>query len=175
MGLNSYSQIINKLKEGKSISKGTITTKNGQTETFKRLTFKDKQFMYSDSKGNSLEEKSSEVLKVTKKGSYAGYGAAFGGLIALYVSLQVENQEQENIRKGLGSNSGRFPIYLGMAAGFTGVGALVGFLMKKDKTLYINMGDLSFTPSYLLSPNNNFTPMISLKINLHDNKLHLKN
>jgi len=166
MGLNSYSQIINKLKEGKSISKGIITTKNGQTETFKKLTFRDGIFMYSDSKGNSLEEKSSEVLKVTKKGSYAGSGAAFGGLIALLVSLKVENQEQENIRNGLGSNSGRFPVYAGMAVGFTGIGALVGYLMKKDKTLYVNMGNMSFTPTYILTPDNSFTPMISLRINL---------
>lgn len=166
MGLNSYSQIITKLKEGKSISKGIITTKNGQTETFKKLTFKDGIFTYTDLKGNSKEKKSMEVYKVTKKGSYAGSGAAFGGLIALLVSLKVENAEQQNISNGLGSNSGRFPVYAGMAVGFTGIGALVGYLMKKDKTLYVNMGSISFTPSYSLTPNNNFMPMISLRINL---------
>jgi hypothetical protein len=161
-GLTSFSQEINKLSQSVPVTKGKIILKDGKPENYRNLNMKDDIVTYSDTKGNAYEKNISEVYKITKRGTYAGYGALMGLLSGLTAALTTEG---DVVTGQLPDATNRGQIYLIATAGCTVLGGLVGLMFKKEKTLYVNLVPASFAPSVISTPVSKQYPMLSLKIN----------
>ena len=161
VGLNTFSQEIKKLRRSVPVWKGTITMRDGNSETFRNLNLDGQDIIYRDNNGEISEKNISDVFSITRRGSYAGYGALCGSCFGMLVSLQTE----KNIVMGdLQSDSNRGIVYLGLTAGCTVVGGLVGLMFKKLKTVYINQTPLTFSPSFFSTPEGNKYPMLSIRL-----------
>jgi hypothetical protein len=159
---NTYSQDRRKLNRNTPIWRGNIALKDGNGEQFRNLDFKRETVIYKDMKGNTIEKNISDVFIITKRGSYAGYGALVGCLSGVLASLQTESAV---IDGRLPKADGRGAIYLGITAGCTVVGGLVGLIFNKDKTVYRSDSPMTFAPLILSSPDGRKYAGLSFKKN----------
>ena len=164
LGLGAFSQEINQLNNGTSISKGKITLKDGKIVSFKNLRLSNGTFTFSDTNGQIIEQKTSEVYKVTKTGNNALLGAVSGGLGALLGSMQGQSEANSMGVKSSGDNSS---LTLGLTAGGFVVGGLIGLAWKREKLVFKNTSALSFYPTFNYTPDGKYYPTLSLKINLN--------
>jgi len=168
---NLYSQDINRIKDGQTIPKGNLTLKDGQIIKFTSLTLNGKRFIFSDKNGASIEKNISEVYNVTKRGSYAGYGALGGGLFGLLICLTIsaeDIQSQQDAWGGLPEDVKVRPTTAGWlitTSASIGIGALVGACFSKKKVYYENNSVVTIFPS-VSKVNGNYSPMLSLRISL---------
>lgn len=159
-----FSQEINILAKSVPVTKGKITYRSGQSLKFRYLTNTDSLITFRDNNGLEKKEKLSDIYKITKSGTYAGYGAALGFLCGALASLEVEAEYQKDIANGyIEKSGGRFPIYLGVTAFTTAVGGLVGLIFKKEKTLYIDLAHVSIYPSISLPVSNNKYSLLTIR------------
>lgn len=158
---NTFSQDRRKLTRNTPIWKGNIALKDGNGEEFRNLDFKHEIVTYTDMKGNTIEKNILDVFSISKKGTYAGYGALVGCLSGLLASLQTESKVIEGV---LPEAEGRAAVYLGITAGCTVVGGLVGLIFKKDKTVYRNESPMTFAPLILSSPDGKRYASLSFKM-----------
>ena len=163
VGLDTFSQEINQLNNGVLVRKGKITIKDGKSESFRNLKLSNGIITFSNSKGKVIEQKTSDVFKITKTGNYAVLGALGGGASALLGSLQGLG---ESYSAGYGSNGNETSLIVGLTAGGAVLGGLIGLMFKKEKTVYKNNASLSFYPTINATQDSKFYPMLSLKINL---------
>ncbi len=166
----SYFPEINRLQNGISVPRGKMTLKDGTSVKFRNLRLQNSVFNYIDSNGNTTEKSPSEVFKVTKNGTFAGYGALTGGLSGLLACLQFSASESQNdINYGYYGYEKRElsgSDYLLITTIGVGIGGLIGMLFKKETTVFKNNAALSFYTSINSSLPGNYCPMISLNINL---------
>lgn len=173
-GLRTFSQEINRLDNGLPVGKGKITLKDGKSVKFKNLTLQNGLIRYSDIKGGTIEKSSSEVFKITKTGTYAGWGALLGGLTGLVACLSATSGMDPNPysydpyhysspTSGVDLTAGQWIIITGGGAAF---GGLIGLCFKREQTVFKNNAALSFYPSVNSTINGNYYPTLSLRINL---------
>ena len=168
---NSYSQDINRIKNGQTIPKGNLTLKNGQIMKFSSLTFDGKRFIFNDINGEKNEKNISDVYNVTKRGSFAGWGALGGGLFGLLICLSIsaeDIQSQQDAWGGLPEDVKVRPSTAGWlitTSASIGVGALLGACFSNKKVYYENNSVVNIYPS-VGKVNDNYSPMLTLKINL---------
>lgn len=160
IGLTSFSQEINNMKEGIPVRKGKITLKDGKSEKFKNLSMQNGVIKYSDINGKIFEKQSSEVFKITKTGNYAAYGAISCGLGALLGAIQGNAQANS---MGLDTSESS-DLVLPLTAGGVVIGGLIGAMFTSEKTVFKNNAAISYFPSFSSGFDNNLTPMLSLKI-----------
>jgi hypothetical protein len=160
IGINSFSQEINSMKEGIPVRKGKITLKDGKSEKFKNLTMQNGLIKYSDASGKAFERKPNEVFKITKTGNYAAYGAISCGLGALLGAIQGNAQANS---MGL-DTSETSDLVLPLTAGGVVIGGLIGAMFTSEKTVFKNNAAISYTPTFYPTFDKNFTPMLALKI-----------
>ena len=155
-----FSQNINKLGSVKSVRKGKLVLADGQSYTFRNLNIKDTLLNFSDKKGIAYNNNLSEVYKITKVGTWAGYGAGMGALSGLLGSLMTEG----DVATGeLPEVEGRGNIYLAAIGICTVVGGLVGLCFKKEKTIYLNLSSRSFYSPLLPEYTARQYPMLTMK------------
>ena len=155
-----FSQNINKLGSITYVRKGKIVLADGQSYSFRNLNVKDTSLNFSDTKGSAYNKNLNDVYKVTKIGTWAGYGAAMGALSGLLGSLMTE---RDVVTGELPEAEGRGGIYLMVTGGCTVLGGLIGLCFKKEKTIYLNLSATSFYSPVLPE---NFTrqyPMLTMK------------
>jgi hypothetical protein len=165
LGISSYSQETANLYQHVPIRKGKITMKDGTTVKFKHLKLNDQILNYTDPKGNVIEKKISDVGKIAKKSSYAGYGAIVGGAFTL--AIIVDNEITENsYQPGDGHRKAAKSEYIDFGVFFVGMGALVGSFFKKYSTLYEDKLPISFSPTFISTPDGKRYAMLSLRFNI---------
>lgn len=161
-----FSQERNLLLNGKPIRKGKIILGDGTSVKFRNLTFYDDQLHYTNMHGEVMKRSSSEVFKVTKSRTYAGYGALSGGLSGLLACLQYSVEDTNSY--GYGYTYYKEPLttseWVMVTAIGAGIGGLVGMLFRNDKTVFQNSSAISFSPS--ICPNLKNEPIPALTLNL---------
>ncbi len=167
VSVNLFSQERNLLLNEKPINKGKITLGDGTSMKFRNLTFYNDQLHYTTMHGDVMEKSSSEVFKVTKSRTYAGYGALSGGLSGLLVCLQYSVEDTNYYGYGY-YTSEKEPLtsseWIMVTAIGAGIGGIIGMLFKNDKTVFQNSSAISFVPS--ISPNlkHELTPVLTLNL-----------
>jgi hypothetical protein len=164
LGLGAFSQEINQLNNGTSVSRGKLTLKDGKVVGFKNLKLYNGLFTFSDGLGNIINQKSSDVYKVTKKGNYFLLGALSGGIGALIGSQQGINEAKTT---GVKSTVDESSLTMTLTLGGVVVGGLIGLAMPREKLVFKNTSALSFYPSFNYTPDGKYYPTLSLKINLN--------
>jgi hypothetical protein len=163
--MSSYSQETTNLNHYVPIKKGKITLKDGTTVKFKHLKLNDQILNYIDPKGNVIEKNISDVGKIAKRSSCAGYGAIAGGAFTL--AIVVDNELTENSYKpGDGNHKAAKSEYVEFGVFFVGMGALVGSFFKKYSTLYEAKVPISFSPTLISAPDGRNYAMLSLRFNI---------
>lgn len=163
------SQEINRINVGQVITKGKLTLKNGESIKFTNLTFDGKTFNYYDSNGSATVNNFTEVYDVTKRGTYAGYGAIGGGLFGLLICLtlsaaDVQNEQDPRVvmPEHIGPSASGWVITTCACAG---AGALAGTCFSHLRIFYQNNAVVGFYPS-LRQINYKYSPMFTIRINL---------
>jgi|GEM_PF-2549903 len=155
-----FSQNINKLGSVTYLRKGKLVLADGQSYTFRNLNIKDTLLNFSDTKGTAYNNSLSDVYKITKIGTWAGYGAGMGALSGLLGSLLTEG----DVATGeLPEVEGRGNIYLITIGVCTVVGGLVGLCFKKEKTIYLNLSSRSYFSPLLPEYTARHNPVLSIK------------
>lgn len=161
-----FSQERNLLVNGKPITKGKITLGDGTSEKFRNLTFYNNQLQYTTLHGEVMEKSSSEVFKVTKSGTYAGYGALTGALSGLLACAQYSVEDTNYY--GYGTTYKTEPLtssqWVMITAVGAGIGGLIGMLFKKEKNVFQNTSAISFAPSFSPNLDKELTPMLTLNL-----------
>ncbi len=163
-GVRTSAQEVNQLNNGTSVSKGKITLKDGKVVAFKNLKLSNGLFSFSDGQENIINQKTSDVYKVTRKGSFVLLGALSGGVGAFIGSLQGLNEAKTS---GVTSNVDESSLTLTLTLGGVVVGGLIGLMMPREKLLFKNTSALSFYPSLNYTPDGKYYPTLALKINLN--------
>lgn len=168
IGVNVYSQELNHLVNGSIIRKGRITLQDGKSQTFKNLKLSNDVISFSDHQGNLVNQKTSDVYKITKNGNYAAYGALLGGASCLVGALQgVNDANTINSAYGVKSSNDGSSLVLVFTVGGIVVGGLIGMLITNEKTVYRNKKQLSFYPNLNYAPDGKCYPTLSFKININ--------
>jgi hypothetical protein len=165
MGINAFPQETIKLKHDVPIKKGKITLKDGKTEMFKKLTLNDHIITYADTAGQLIERNISDVSKIAKRSSYAGYGAIAGAGFTLVLAISNEITES-NYQPGDGNIKIDHSEFVEFGILFTGIGAFVGSYFNKYKTLYEDKAPISFSPTVISAPDGRRYAMLSLRFNI---------
>jgi hypothetical protein len=165
LGISSYSQETTKLNHYVPIKKGKITMKDGTTVKFKHLKLTDQILNYTDPKGNVIEKNISDVGKIAKRRSYAGFGAMAGGAFTLAIIVDNEIKEHPSQRFESSPRSDNSE-YVEFGIFFVGMGALVGSFFKNYKTLYEVKSPITFSPSLISTPDGSRYAMLSLRFNI---------
>lgn len=161
---NLFSQERNLLLNGKPISKGKITLGDGTSVKFRNLTFYNDQLHFTTVHGEAMEKSGSEVYKVTKSGTYAGYGALLGGLSGLLACLQYDVEDTKYYGIGYDQEPLTSSQYVAVTAIGVGIGGVIGMLFKKEKTVFQNTSAISFSPSFCPNSNKGLTPVLTLNL-----------
>jgi hypothetical protein len=165
LGISSYSQETTNLNHYVPVKKGKITLKDGTTVKFKHLKLNDQILNYTDPKGNVIEKNISDVSKIAKRRSSAGFGAIVGGAFTLAIIVDNEIKEHPSQRIESSPRSDKAE-YLEFGIFFVGMGALVGSFFKNYKTLYEVKTPISFSPTYSTTPDGRRYAMLSLRFNI---------
>lgn len=131
------------IRNDQTIKKGHITLKNGTLFNYKKLKMETTDSVtFINSSGNIEKRSVSEIYKITKTGNFAVFGAVSCGLGAMLGALQGVNEA-----KSYGADTkGTGGLVVGLTLGGVAVGALIGSLIKREKTLY-KATSLSFSPT----------------------------
>ena len=165
LGFNAYSQENTKLNHYVSVKKGKITMKDGTTEKFKHLKFNDRIITYNDQSDNRIEKNISDVIKIAKRGNCSGYGAIAGGVFTLALIVDTELTASSHSAGSINRKVDKLE-YVDFGVLFVGMGMLVGSFFKKYKTMYEDKGLISFSPSYISTPDGRRYAMLSLRFNI---------
>ena len=164
MGINTFSQEMTKLSHYAPIKNGKIMLKDGTTMKFKHLKLNESILNYTDLNGNAIQRNISDVDKIAKRSSYAGYGAAAGGAftLALFISNEIS---ESHYQPGDGNTEVAHSEFIEFGILFAGMGALLGSFFKKYKALYEDKIPISFSPTFMSTPDGSKYAMFSLRYN----------
>lgn len=160
----SFAQERNLLVNGSPINKGKITFGDGTSVKFRNLIFSNERLRYTNIHGEVMEKSSSEVFKVTKTSSYAGYGALSGGLSGLMACLQYSVDENNYGYYGYKKEPLTTSQYVMVTAIGAGIGGVIGMLFSKDKTVFQNSSAISFSPYFYPNSNKAISPILTLSL-----------
>jgi hypothetical protein len=164
-GKCAYSQEINILEKYSPARKGKITLKDGTSSIYKFLIISNSTLTYKDQNGLEKKQQLADVYKITKSSTYLGEGALSGLLIGALACLKVERDYQSELTAGyIEKTDGRMSIYLGCCAVTTAIGGLVGLCIRREKTIYMDLGHTSFLPSVTTDCFNNKFAVLSFKM-----------
>lgn len=158
--LNAVSQVDN-LSDLPPVKKGYLLFSDGKKVEFKNLKTDENTLHYTDLSGRQQQQSSDELYKVVKTGNSAGEYALYcgaGGLLGALLGTSSWDAA------GLGDQKAGFII--GATVACTGIGALIGAMVPKEKVMYKNT-ELDF--SFLLMPatmDYQLVPAIGLKVKL---------
>lgn len=166
ISIYAFSQERNLLINGLPISKGKITFGDGTSVKFRNLTFSNEQLHYTNIHGVVMEKSSSEVFKITKTSTYAGYGALSGGLSGLLACLQYSVEDNNFGYYGYYKEPLTTSQYLIVTAIGAGIGGVIGMLFSKEKTVFQNSSAISFSPYFYPNSNQAISPIFTLCLTL---------
>ncbi len=148
-------------------SKGRIIKKDRTKYVGRQLVFKTDVLTFNDENtGRTITLPLSEVDYVSKIGNHALEGALIGGGLTLLAGalavLQVEADPTLQTKENAGV------IILGLTAGGTVLGGLIGFAIPKEKTIFQKgrlLAKISLFPHSIKGENKNISvPIIALDI-----------
>jgi hypothetical protein len=165
--LNAFSQQdFNLLKRGQFLRKGKITLKDGKTQKFRNLKYMNDYVNFKNFDGKMVDQKISDVEKITKKTNLGWVGFFTGGLSGLLSASQFINQtKQDGTANFVKIDS--TPIIVGFTAGGAILGGLLGLCFSNEKTVYNNSKGMSFYPSVQYLNSGKYYASLTLRLNLN--------
>jgi hypothetical protein len=166
---NGYSQDINLFKDGNCIPSGQLTSKDGQVIRFTSLRLNGDNFILNGGNNKDFKINQSEVYKITKNGSYAGYGALGGALTGLLICLTISANDIQSNHDPSGNMPEHIkPSFRGwvlITGASTGIGALFGTCFTKKIVYFENNSIVHIYPSVDLD-NTKITPLLTVEVNM---------
>ena len=159
----SFSQVTNDISQVSHVTKGKIILNDGSSLVFRNLSVKDSVVTFTDSQLKTRTYPGSEVYKISRTGNYALLSAVTCGLGGLAGGILGTANWSDNPEL-----SGKESSYIiGATLVSTGIGALVGALIKKDKTVYKSSTSFTFNLIPAYNQFNKTNLVLTCRINLN--------
>jgi len=160
---NSFSQETDDISRVPPVSKGKVILTDGTSILFRNLSIRDSIVTFTDSQLQVRTYPGSEVYKISKTGNYAllsavtcGLGGLAGGI------LGTSNWSDYPELSGKESS-----FIIGATIVSTGIGALIGAFIKKDKTVYKSSTSFTFNLIPARHQFNKTNLVLTCRINLN--------